>query len=124
MTLIGSNVWAECPSATPEDTLECYFNAVDSKNESDIADVYLDLRKYHFNVLIPAKREIHKKVTLAKNIATPLPSGEIPVWGQKGNKEIWVREIYKDNAQMVSFWLKHINGKWFIAGHSAHGQPE
>lgn len=125
LTLIVSQiVSADCPSVDPEETLECYFKAVDAKDEAGIAKVYLEFRGYHFNLNEIPKREIHKKVILAKDIVSPLPNGEVPIWAHKDNKEIWVKEIYSNYSHMVSFYLKQKQGKWYLAGHSLHDQPE
>ncbi|GAB2527141.1 hypothetical protein [Microbulbifer agarilyticus] len=116
--------WAECPSIDPEETLDCYFKAVDAEDDARIEKVFLNFPGYHFNFSEKPKREIHKKVTLAKNLVDPMPNGEVPIWAHKGNKEIWVKEVYPNWSHMVSFYLKQKQGKWYVAGYSAHNQPE
>jgi hypothetical protein len=124
LMVFSSIVYAECPSSDPEETLECYFEAVDLKDTAGISKVYLEFRTYHFTNSDKPKREIHKKVTLAKDLVKPDENGDIPIWAHKGNKEIWVREIYSNFSHMVSFYLKNKQGKWYLAGHSSHDQQE
>ncbi|WP_444916862.1 hypothetical protein [Microbulbifer sp. JMSA003] len=121
---VSAHGWAECPSTDPEETLECYFNAVDAQDEQGIAEVFLDFPGYHFNVSEKPEREIHKKMTLAKNLVGPMSNGEVPIWAHKGNREIWIIETYSNWSHIVSFYLKEKQGKWYVAGYSSHNQPE
>ena len=116
--------FGECPSAVPEETLECYFNAVDSKNEQAIKNVYLGMTGYHFNVPVPPKREILTKAVLAENSIQHSPDNEVPIWARKGNITFLVSEVYPSYTLQVSFSLTQVNKKWYLAGHSALDQPE
>lgn len=115
---------ADCPSVVPEETLACFFNAVDNQDEQGIAKVLLNFSTYHFNLTEKPQREIYKKITLQKDLVAPMPNGEVPIWAHKGNKEIWVKECYLNWSDMVSFFLNKQQGKWYIAGYSSHNQPE
>ena len=116
--------FGECPSVVPEETLECYFNAVDSKNEQVIKNIYLGMTNYHFNEPTPPKRKILKKAVLAENSIKNSPGNEVPIWARKGNITFLVSEAYPSYTLNVSFSLTQVNKKWYLAGHSALEQPE
>jgi hypothetical protein len=124
LLVFSLHAWADCPSTDPVETLGCYFNAVDAQDELGIEKVFIDFPGYHFNILEKPERDIHKQVTLEKNLVEPMANGEVPIWAHKGNKEIWVKETYASWSQMVSFYLKQKQGKWYVAGYSSHNQPE
>jgi hypothetical protein len=109
-------------------TLETYITGLKTGNDSLVLGVYYfgDRRSgFHLPRPIPIESyRITKEVVYDTAQARHHNVGGVVPPAQAGDVELNVEERIQGNAEMYSYWLRLIDGKWRIYAHTAWNTPD
>jgi hypothetical protein len=128
-TLFMTNLsMAECLRNTEEELLSCYYDALISKDEKAVLELYWGIKNFNVGNGLKLKDfKVIEKHTLKKDkteLFKNMLIDKVPLWAREGTTEtIVVQYLENGEEQKIYYSIREIESKLYIVGHSAFDAP-
>lgn len=99
---------------SPEEALSKYLMCLEQADEACVLRIYYGIDQFHISAKSEIEHSILQKIVVSELVATQWNSSGIVPKAYAGDVQLDVAQTTKSNTSKYSYFLRKVNGSWYI----------